>query len=176
MIVLMAGLPGTGKTTLARELALRTRGALVGKDELRAAIFSPEDIEYTVKQDDFVMKLMLDAARYLLERDGTRKVFLDGRPFSRSYQIERVLQFAREIAQPWVIIECKCSDESAQQRLESDKSHTAVNRSFALYLDVKARFETINHPTTVIDTDQPLEYCIKQAMTALNAASIELSS
>src|ERR1035438_7672853 len=62
MIVLMAGLPGTGKTTLARELAHRTQGALLSKDEVRAALFSPEDIEYSVKQDDFVMEIMLDAA------------------------------------------------------------------------------------------------------------------
>ena len=42
MIVLMAGLPGTGKTTLARELAQRTQGALLSKDEIRAALFSPK--------------------------------------------------------------------------------------------------------------------------------------
>lgn len=68
MIVLMAGLPGTGKTTLARELARVTGGALVSKDEIRAALFAPEDIEYSVVQDDFVMEVMLDNARYLLRK------------------------------------------------------------------------------------------------------------
>ena len=101
MIVLMAGLPGTGKTTLARELAHRTQGALLSKDEIRAALFSPEDIEYSVKQDDFVMEMMLEAASFLLQKTPTRKTFLDGRTFSRRYQIDRVLKFARELAQPW---------------------------------------------------------------------------
>jgi adenylylsulfate kinase len=170
MIVLMAGLPGTGKTTLARELARRTKGAVLSKDEIRAALFAHEDIEYSVKQDDFVMEVMIEAARYLLQNAHARKVFFDGRTFSRRYQIDRVLQIARELAQPWTIIECVCSDESARHRLdrEADASHPARNRTFALYLEVKARFEPIPYPKTTISTDQPLDDCIEQSIAVLN--------
>jgi predicted kinase len=170
MIILMAGLPGTGKTTLARELANRTQGALLSKDEIRAALFAPEDIEYSVKQDDFVMEVMLEAARFLLQKTPTRKVFLDGRTFSRRYQIDRVLKFAGELAQPWTIIECTCSDETARRRLdlEPDPSHPAHNRTFALYLEVKARFEPITYSKTTISTDQPLQRCIEQALAAVH--------
>ena len=172
MIVLMAGFPGTGKTTLARELADRTQGALLSKDEIRAALFSPEDIEYSVKQDDFVMEIMLEASRFLLQNAPARKIFLDGRTFSRRDQINRVLKFASELAQPWTIIECTCAEESARRRLglEPDPAHPARNRTFALYLGMKARFEPIAHSKTTINTDQPLEQGIEQALAAINAA------
>jgi predicted kinase len=169
MMVLMAGLPGTGKTTLARGLADRTQGALLGKDEIRAALFASEDIEYSVEQDDFVMEIMLEAARFLLEKAPSRNVFLDGRTFSSRYQIDRVLQFASELTQPWRIIECVCSDASARRRLdlEPDATHPARNRTFALYLEVKARFEPILYAKTVVDTDQSLAFCLLQAFGAL---------
>ncbi len=169
----MAGLPGTGKTTLARELVRRTQGAgvILSKDEIRAALFHAEDIEYSVEQDDLVMEVMLKAARFLLEKTPTRKLILDGRTFSRRYQIDRVLEFARDLAQPSTIIECTCSDESARRRLdlEPDPSHPARNRTFALYLEVKARFEPITYPKTTISTDRPLKECIEQALAAVEA-------
>lgn len=166
--MLMAGLPGTGKSTLARELANHTGGAVMSKDTIRAALFSREDIEYSVEQDDFVMEIMLEAARFLLRRNPARKIFLDGRTFFRGYQIDRVLRFADELAQPWVIMECTCSDETARRRLENDPGHPAQNRSFALYLAVKARFEPITRPKVTIFTDQPLEECLNEALAAVS--------
>jgi predicted kinase len=170
MIVLMAGLPGTGKTTIARELARQAGGVVLSKDAIRAALFPPEDIEYSNEQDDFCMEVMLETAADLLDKNSGRFVFLDGRTFSRRYQIDHVLDRAAELNQTWRILECVCSDAAAKERLQAQQAsaeHVAANRDYALYLQVKARFEEITLPKTVIDTDQPLHVCVSRALSAL---------
>ena len=168
MIVVMAGLPGTGKSTLAHALASKLDGRVLGKDEIRVALFSHRGIEYSTAQDDFVMQVMLEAAGWILRKDPERVVILDGRTFSRQYQIDRVLEAAAELHQPWCILECVCSEKTARARLEmTAPAHPAENRTFALYLEVKARFERILPPSTVIDTDKPLEECVNQALGAI---------
>jgi len=166
MIVLMAGLPGTGKSRLARELALRTAGRVIGKDEIRHALFAAEEIEYSSRQDDFCLQIMLAVAGELLQADRNRIVILDGRTFSRRYQIDNVVNAAASLQQSWRIIECVCSEEVAKLRLERQSalgSHPAGNRDFQLYLDVRSRFEAITLPKVVIDTEKPLEACIELA-------------
>jgi adenylylsulfate kinase len=81
--------------------------------------------------------------------------------------LDRATGYAEAIGQPWRILECVCSDETARKRLEDDRAHVAANRDFNLYLQVKARFEEITLPKTVIDTDQPLQSCLELARTAL---------
>ena len=77
MLILMAGLPGTGKSTLSRGLAPKLGGTVIDKDQVRAALFSPPDIEYSIEQDDFCMAVMLKVAGYLFRKDPSRIVFLD---------------------------------------------------------------------------------------------------
>ena len=176
MIILMAGLPGTGKSTLARELAARTSGRIISKDEIRHAIFLPQEIEYSSAQDDFCQSLMLETASYLLAINPALHIFLDGRTYSRHYQTENALAAAASLGQPWRLLECVCSEVTARHRLEADASggsHPAGNRDYALYLAVKARFETITHPKTIIDTDQALEICVERALAALRLSFVE---
>ncbi|HLH09314.1 MAG TPA: ATP-binding protein [Terriglobales bacterium] len=170
MIIVMAGLPGTGKSTLARALAPRIGATILNKDPIRAALFAPEDIEYSTSQDDFVMGILMQTAAYLVHRGPSRPIIIDGRPFSRRYQLEQVIRFAEQIGEPWRILECVCSDEAARVRLEKNsnqQAHPALNRNFDLYVGMKQRFEEITYPKTVIDTDNPLDACVRRAVLAL---------
>src|SRR5947209_2269421 len=46
MLIAMAGLPGTGKSTLARQMARALSGVVLDKDVIRAALFPPALVEY----------------------------------------------------------------------------------------------------------------------------------
>jgi len=170
MIVILAGLPASGKTTLARELAQRTAGTVLNKDEIRRTLFDAQDVEYSTEQDDLCMRVLFDTATYLLTKHPARKIFIDGRPFSRRSQIDDALDLARKLRQPWRILECICSEASARRRLRDSagEPHPARNRNLELYANLRAGWEEIAAPKTVIDTDEPFEQCIEQAMRAIS--------
>src|SRR5206468_3753693 len=100
MLILMAGLPGTGKSTLSRCLAVASGGTVLDKDQIRATLFSADDIEYSTGQDDFCMAIMLKVAGWSLRKDPARRIFLDGRTFSHAYQLKRATGYAEAIGQP----------------------------------------------------------------------------
>ena len=171
MIVLMAGLPGTGKSTLARAVAQRVAGVVLDKDAVRAALFSERLIEYSTTQDDFVVQVILTTAEYLLRSDPQLAVFIDGRPFSRKYQIDAAVSYAEQIGTPWRIVECICPEELALQRIRDDHGqHIAKNRDANLYRAVKAKFEEITRPKLVVQTELVLEMNLEKVEEYLRSS------
>jgi predicted kinase len=169
VIVMMAGLPGSGKSTLARALAQRLGGMVLDKDLVRANVFPPNLIEYSSRQDDFVVQLMLDEAEHVLRVQPARIIFLDGRPFSKKYQVDAVVEFAKRIGTPWRIVECVCPEELTLRRLKTDRNHIAGNRDAELYHKVKADFQKIRRRKLVVRTTLRLETCVKKVEGYLHA-------
>jgi len=163
MIVVMAGLPGTGKSTLSRALAEEMGGVVLNKVILRADLFPKEYVEYSVEQDDFVQDLMERTAGYLLVRHPRLTVFFDGRTFSRTYQIENAIRAAERLGTAWRIIECVCPENVARRRIEQARRHPAKNRTFELYREIRDQFEEIARPKLVVETGGPMEGAIAAA-------------
>jgi adenylylsulfate kinase len=171
MLVLLAGLPGTGKSTLARVVAERTGAYVLDKDQVRAALFPPELIEYSREQDDFVLRVMLKVAGWIIRRDDKQIVILDGRPFAKKYQRDLVINFAEWTKTPWRIVECTCSEATARGRLENAKDHPAGNRNFELYLRLRDEWEQITRPKLVVDTEASPEECVRTIVAYLDRSS-----
>jgi predicted kinase len=172
MIVIMAGLPGTGKSTLAQALAQRLSGAVLDKDSIRASLFQPAYVEYSQSQDDFCQEIMLQTAAYLLSKHADLKVLLDGRTFSRRYQRDRVIEFCSQAGTTWAMLECVCSEATALGRIAeavAANSHLAANRTAELYREIRKAWEPIDQPKLVIDTDETLESCVDRAVHYLTA-------
>jgi adenylylsulfate kinase len=163
----MAGLPGTGKSTIARALAAETDGIVLDKDTLRTALFPEPWIEYSQRQDDFCVEILLQTAGYLLTAPCVPPfILIDGRVFAFRYQIERVVNWAASAGSRVKIIHAICSDETAYARLQAG-DHPAGNRNYELYLNLKARFESIEQPKLTLDTDQSVESSVDRCLSYL---------
>jgi adenylylsulfate kinase len=173
MLIVMAGLPGTGKSTLARRLAQKLPAVLLDKDAVRAALFPPSEIEYSTPQDDLCVDVMLQVSRYLWSRDSSKRVILDGRTYSRRYQVDVVREFASIEGVPCIMIECVCSDDTVRRRLDRDVAeglHPATNRNYEMYLAVKARAEPIAGPKLIVDTGLDLDSVVEDCLWYIQGA------
>ncbi|MFO0801886.1 MAG: ATP-binding protein [Gemmataceae bacterium] len=163
MLIAMAGLPGTGKSTLAARIAEWIGGVVLNKDVVRAELFPV--VEYTREQDDAAVAWMYEEAS---RRIAEQPVIIDGRTFSKAYQVRDLFEAAARMGVEPRIIECVASDDAVKRRLErdmADGSHPAKNRTFEMYQEVKRLAEPLMMPRLTLDTGiLPLDECVGRAI------------
>lgn len=155
-IVALAGLPATGKSTIARELSALLRAPLFDKDRVREALFGPAHVEHSREQDDFCARVLYLATEHVARRASASIVVLDGRTYSRRYQVDELRELTWRLSAKLVIVECRASREAIEARLEADRragSHPARDRTLERYLELEAAREPLE-PALTLDTSR----------------------
>ncbi len=92
MVIVIAGLPGAGKTTLARELLRRRTWSYLSRDDIRAALFQP--CAFTAEEREAGFRALLIGLEASLVLG--RTCVVEGMPFSRLGELETVVSIADE--------------------------------------------------------------------------------
>jgi uncharacterized protein len=177
VLIIMVGLVGSGKTTLADALAGRlgavhissdvTRKRLAGipetehrfGDEAGKGIYSQE---YNSRTYESIYKQADEALR------GNTSAILDA-AFLRQAEREKAATIAEEAGAYWMIVECRLSPELTRSRLLQRLGEvTASDGRWDIYTRQLGWFEPVNNVPpehyALIDTSQPVEQNIRQVL------------
>lgn len=169
-LIMLAGLPGTGKSFLGRLLSVQLGAALVATDHVRRAFFPRPD--YSGAERDTVHDLCCRLAERLLA--ARVPVVLDATHSIEAHR-QSVYALAARLEVPLVVVETVAPEALARQRLERRASlrrdpfdmSDAVTR--AVYDRVRQRFEPITRPHTVVDTSRDPAAAVAEIIRQLNA-------
>jgi predicted kinase len=159
VVVPLIGLPGAGKSVVARHLVDALQVRRVCRDDIRAALFP--DCAYTLPEKRAAFRAVLLAVE--VNSALAESVVIDGMTFSRRKDLERVAEIAAKYSALMVPIWLDVPSHVAKERVAADihhGKHSAKDRDPGMVDAVLERFETPSPSIAAIDaTLAPAEVC-----------------
>lgn len=161
IVILVCGLPASGKTRLATELAGQVGAVYIGSDAVRRTLSDPED--YSPGNKLAVYDELLRLARQAIDKD--RDVVLDATFYLDSIR-QPFLQLANDGCKVYVIEIC-AEEAIIRKRLNEPRPDSSAD--FAVYELVKAEWEPVRSEHLVLWSDnQNLSCLLEKAMRYLH--------
>ena len=158
MLVLVFGLPGTGKTFLAKELASELNLIHVNTDITRKKILSRPG--YTHKEKEMVYDKLFEFLSEYLNRG--ENLVVDGTFYKEEYRA-KLRAIAREANTKPAFIELTAKEEIIEARmLERAKQVCDSDADFSVYQKIKSEFEPLAEKHLKIDSSVPLLKQVEQ--------------
>jgi predicted kinase len=146
MIVIICGLPGVGKSTLAKNLAPKINAIILSSDKIRKEIFPTPT--YSSFERKLVYDIMTVIAKYL---NGTKTNCILDATFNKEESRVSIKEKLGLDDNEFQIIECLCPEEIALSRLEARKNDYSDATSI-IYHRMKRIYEPVKLPHITVDT------------------------
>jgi predicted kinase len=146
LIVVICGLPGVGKSTLAKSLAPMISATILSSDKIRKELFP--NPTYSPFERKLVYDVMIILAKYLNE--SKINCILDA-TFNREdsrMEIREKLQLGNK---QFHIVECLCHEEIVISRLK-DRKDDYSDATIEVYQKMKKIYEPVRVDHIVVDT------------------------
>jgi len=157
MIVIVTGLPGSGKSFFAERLAAELDAPYINSDRVRLTL--PGSGKYSYEQKLTVYKAMLAQTAQILEEN--KSVVVDATFYHHTMR-EMFIRLAQGYNVPIRFIEIVANETVIRERLNKPRRYSAAN--YTVYEQVRDEFEPIVTPhLTVESTDGNLDSMLETA-------------
>lgn len=149
-LIIICGLPGVGKTTVAKKLAAKTKAILLRTDVIRK---ESKKVDYSEKVMRGVYEKMFFQAKNLLKEG--KDVILDATFYARKRR-GVAKKIAKEVGAGFKIVEVICPKNLVKKRMKKRKRDES-EAEFKHYLIFTKLFEPVKEKHLIIDTSKNIE-------------------
>lgn len=143
-LIVLTGLPGTGKSRLARRINIKTLRTDIIRKKLK------QKDPYTEESKKEIYEIMFKQAKESLLKN--EDIILDGN-FSKENLREKAKALAKETNSKYLLILTTCSEKIIKERLDRRNEHSDSDARWDTYLMLKETFEKPKE-AIIIDTSK----------------------
>jgi hypothetical protein len=160
MIVIVFGLPGSGKSYFAERLAKMINTGYINSDMLRKEMFKKRT--YSEQEKAAVYFAMLEKMKEALNQN--RNLVLDA-TFHKSESRELFIQELKGRSDIF-FIEITANEDLIRQRLKKERSYSEAG--YVVYKLIRKQWEPFSQPHLLLEsTDENINYMLKKAAAYL---------
>lgn len=158
IILLFCGLPGVGKTTLARSVASSIGASILSSDKIRKELIRYPT--YTRVEGRLIYDVLMLLTKYLTAAG--IDCILDA-TFNRERSRKEVKRLCSNDVQLYMI-ECTCTENVILERLRNRKNDFS-DADYSVYSKMKSIYEPVQESHLVIDTSLPSDVNVQKVLS-----------
>jgi predicted kinase len=161
-LIIVSGLPGTGKSYFSKRLAERMPCLVLESDALRKTLFSPPS--YSPRESAKLFRTIHQLLRELLEKRIT--VILDATNLSEKFR-EQLHTIADQLHIRPILVRVEAPPEVVYRRLESRANNSENNSDadWAVYRRMRPSVDKIQRDHYVVDTSKDINPVLDKIVT-----------
>lgn len=159
VLVMLSGLPGTGKSYLAHRLATKMPLVIVEGDRVRKTLFPKP--AYTAEESKTVHRTGHHLVAFFLEQG--RNVLYDATNLIEFHR-ELVYRIAEGKGAKLVVVKTVASPEVVEKRLTQNSGRGSSEANWEVYLELAKNEEPIARPHLVVDTTKDADQALAKVL------------